>query len=135
MEHQELVTKLHNQGFNCAQSFICAYKDELKMDEKMLFTLVEGLGRGIAGLEDICCIPVIMTMICSKLETCDGELSNPNSKLDTYACGKCLIMDFKEKVGTIRCHDILEYNKKSNNRCCTDILKKGAKIMDQYLNE
>ncbi|MGM9942125.1 MAG: hypothetical protein ACI32N_09100, partial [Bulleidia sp.] len=40
--------------------------------EKMLFSLAEGFGRGIAGLEDICCIPVIMTMICSKLETCDG---------------------------------------------------------------
>ena len=62
----------------------------LKLDEKELFKLAECLGRGIAGLEEMCCIPILMAMICSYLETSDGNIDYPQSKLKSYACGKCL---------------------------------------------
>lgn len=62
-QRKEKVRTLHKQGYNCAQAFLCSYQELLKLDEKELFKLAEGLGRGIAGLEEICCIPILMAMI------------------------------------------------------------------------
>ena len=94
MDRVDKAIELHKHGYNCAQAFLCSYKDELGIDEEKLFKFAEGLGRGVAGMEEMCCIPIIMTMITSGLETSDGTLSHPQSKLSSYACGQCLAMDF-----------------------------------------
>lgn len=131
-QREEKVLALHKQGYNCAQALICSYQDLLDLDEKELFKLGEGLGRGIAGLEEMCCIPVLMAMICSYLETSDGNMEKPKSKLKSYACGKCLAMDFKEQAGSICCHTLLKENKEKK-RCCSDLLKMGVTILDDCL--
>lgn len=133
--HQQDAKYLHKNGYNCAQAFLCSYKDELLIDEKKLFQLAEGLGRGVAGLEEMCCIPILMSMMASYLETSDANLETPQSKLKSYACAKCLVMDFKEKIGSLKCQDILEENRKRNDRCCTDVIQIGIKILDECLNE
>lgn len=131
-QREEKVLALHKQGYNCAQAFLCSYQDLLNLDEKELFKLGEGLGRGIAGLEEMCCIPILMSMICSYIETSDGNMENPQSKLKSYACGKCLAMDFKEQAGSICCHTLLKENKEKK-RCCSDLLKMGVTILDDCL--
>ncbi|WP_373140553.1 C-GCAxxG-C-C family protein [Beduini massiliensis] len=133
--HQQDAKHLHENGYNCAQAFLCTYKNELSIDEKTLFQFAEGLGRGVAGLEEMCCIPIIMAMIISYLETSDANLEAPKSKLKSYACAKCLAMDFKEKIGSLKCQEILEENKKRSDRCCTDVIQLGIKILDECLRE
>ena len=56
-QREEKVLSLHKHGYNCAQALICSYQDILPFEEKELFKLTEGLGRGVAGLEEMCCIP------------------------------------------------------------------------------
>ena len=102
------------------------------MKKKELFKLTEGLGRGVAGLEETCCIPILIAMIYSCLKTCDGNVENPQSKLKSYACGKCLAMDFKEQAGSLCCHTLLKENKEKK-RCCSDLLKMGIAILDDCL--
>ena len=131
-QREKKVRELHNHGYNCAQAFLCSYQELLKLDEKELFKLAEGLGRGIAGLEEMCCIPILMAMICSYLETSDGNVEHPTSKLKSYACGKCLAMDFKEQVGSLCCHSLLKENKEKK-RSCSDLLEKGVAILDKCL--
>ena len=80
----------------------------------------------------MCCIPILMAMICSYLETSDGSIDYPQSKLKSYACGKCLAMDFKEQVGNLCCHSLLKENKEKK-RSCSDLLKKGVAILDECL--
>ena len=133
-EREKYVQQLHKKGYNCAQALLCGYQKELGMPEEVLFKLSEGLGRGVAGIEDMCCVPIIISMIISFMETSDGNVSNPQTKLNSYACSKCLIMEFKEKVGSTCCHDILENNKLCHKQtCCTDILLIGVKVIDQCL--
>lgn len=132
---EQIARCLHQSGYNCAQAFLCSYKDDLGIDEKTLFSLAEGLGRGVAGLEEICCVPILMAMITSYLETCDANLEAPGSKLKSYACAKCLAMDFKERIGSLKCQDILAQNKLNNSRCCTDVIQTGIKILDECLKE
>ena len=131
-QREEKVLSLHKHGYNCAQALICSYQDILPFEEKELFKLTEGLGRGVAGLEETCCIPILIAMIYSCLKTCDGNVENPQSKLKSYACGKCLAMDFKEQAGSLCCHTILKENKEKK-RCCSDLLKMGIAILDDCL--
>ena len=132
MNREKQVMILHKKGYNCAQAFLSCYQDTLDIDEKKLFKMVEGLGRGIAGLEEICCVPVLMAMLTSYLETSDGSLDHPQSKLKSYACGKCLAMDFKEQIGAIHCHRILEINQE-RKRDCSEVLRQGVAILDECL--
>ena len=81
----------------------------------------------------MCCVPILISMIISYLETCDKNMENPQSKLQSYACAKCLIMDFKEKYGSLKCCDILKSN--TPKRCCTDVLKGGYEMMRKCLEE
>ena len=48
-QREEKVLSLHKHGYNCAQALICSYQDILPFEEKELFKLTEGLGRGVAG--------------------------------------------------------------------------------------
>lgn len=48
-QREEKVLSLHTHGYNCAQALICSYQDILPFEEKELFKLTEGLGRGVAG--------------------------------------------------------------------------------------
>lgn len=80
----------------------------------------------------MCCIPILIAMIYSCLKTCDGNVENPQSKLKSYACGKCLAMDFKEQAGSLCCHTLLKENKEKK-RCCSDLLKMGIAILDDCL--
>lgn len=130
-----VVKKLHQQGYNCAQAFLCSFKDDLPIDEITLFRLAEGLGRGVAGLEALCCVPILTAMLISYLETSDGQLNNPQSKLQSYACAKCLAMEFKEKIGSLKCADILRINQERKHFCCTDVLMMGVEMIQRCLDD
>ncbi|MDD8049222.1 MAG: C-GCAxxG-C-C family protein [Thomasclavelia sp.] len=133
MNKEQEIRKLHKKGYNCAQAFLCVWSDELNIDKQKLFKLSEGLGRGVGGLEDMCCIPIISSMIVSFLETSDSNLENPQTKLESYACAKCLAMEFKDEYRSLKCSDILKTNCKE--RCCTDVLVGGYKMLRRCLDE
>ena len=40
MTKKELAIALHDKGYNCCQSVVCAFKDELGVDEETLFTVL-----------------------------------------------------------------------------------------------
>lgn len=132
MDRKQQVVALHRKGYNCSQAFISVYQDILDIDQIKLFRLSEGLGRGVAGLEELCIVPVMMAMICSYIETSDGCLEHPKTKLNSYACGKCLAMDFKEQMGSLHCHELLKINQQIH-RDCSEILKQGVDILDACL--
>ena len=43
IQREEKVRELHNQGFNCAQAFLCSYQDLLLSD----LYLTHALGQAI----------------------------------------------------------------------------------------
>ena len=44
----------HAQGFNCAQSVICAMAPKLGLDDHTAFALAEGFGAGMGGMTETC---------------------------------------------------------------------------------
>ncbi|MCR5272013.1 MAG: C-GCAxxG-C-C family protein [Lachnospiraceae bacterium] len=54
MERKELAVELKHNGYNCAQAVLCAFKDELGMNEDTLKKMGAGFGVGMGTLESTC---------------------------------------------------------------------------------
>ncbi len=50
----DVANQFFFNGFNCAQSVLHAFQDELGNDENMVLRLAAGMGGGIAGTGQIC---------------------------------------------------------------------------------
>ena len=71
MKHEDIAVIKRNNGYNCAQAVLCAYAEELGMDEKQLFALSEGFGSGLGctfgtcgALNAACMIQSAMSSTC-----------------------------------------------------------------------
>ena len=51
----EKTLEKRKQGYNCAQSVVCAYCELFGMDESTAFRLAEGFGGGMGGMQDGTC--------------------------------------------------------------------------------
>ena len=54
MTKKELGENYFKQGYNCAQSVVLAYVDELSIDEKTALTLISGFGGGFGRMREVC---------------------------------------------------------------------------------
>ncbi|MCD7904573.1 MAG: C-GCAxxG-C-C family protein [Clostridiales bacterium] len=95
----------HKKGYNCAQAVACAYSELLGMDEKTAFRAAEGFGLGIVGTNQTCGAVCGMIMLAG-LKNSDGNLSKPQTKLDTFALGRSMEEKFTEKNTTVMCNKL-----------------------------
>lgn len=95
-KHAEKAVALHKKGYNCAQSVACAFADELGMDEKEVFRLMEGFGLGM-GCMGTCGAVSGMTAIAG-MRSSDGNTEKPGSKKISYKASKEMIRRFEEKT-------------------------------------
>ncbi|MGN1194731.1 MAG: C-GCAxxG-C-C family (seleno)protein, partial [Acutalibacteraceae bacterium] len=54
MTHAEKAKQLFLNGCNCSQSIVCAWADELGIDETTARKISCGLGGGVGRLREIC---------------------------------------------------------------------------------
>ncbi len=53
-EIQEKAIKLFNSGFNCSQSVLAAFSDNLKLDNNIALSIACGFGAGMGRLQGTC---------------------------------------------------------------------------------
>lgn len=133
MSKEKLIKELKAKNYNCAQSFLCAYSEELEINEKKLFALAEGLDHGIAGMEEMCTLPIIMSMLLSSLETCEANLDHPSSGECTNGCAKCLVMEFKERLGSLNCNELKD--RFPRDKDCLQKTMIANKILEDCLHD
>ncbi len=54
MNKREKAESLFREGYNCAQSVILAFSDELPLDEDTLAKLASSFGAGMGRLREVC---------------------------------------------------------------------------------
>ena len=54
IEYVEKARALRSRGYNCAQAVACAFLDQVEVDEKTLFAIMEGFGGGMGGKQATC---------------------------------------------------------------------------------
>lgn len=130
-EKAKLASAKHDRGYNCAQAVACSFAEELGIDERELFRMMEGFGFGM-GCMEICGAVSGMTAVAGLKES-DGSLEAPATKKASYKASKRMVKEFEDKNGSIICRDIKGVETGKVLRSCDGCVRDAAEIAEKYL--
>ena len=103
-EYVQIARSLNERGYNCAQSVACAFLDQVDMDEKTLFAILEGFGGGMGGRLATCGAVSGAVAIVSLLSS-KGDVTS-GTKAATYASVEPIVADFLLQNKSLVCEDL-----------------------------
>ena len=122
----------HHKGYNCAQAVACAFAEDLGMEEKEVFRIMEGFGFGM-GCMGTCGAVSAMAAVVGMKET-DGALDAPATKKNSYRQTKQLIGEFEKMNGSVICREIKGVDSGKVLRSCDGCVEDAARLVSEYLN-
>lgn len=141
--YAEKALELFEQGLNCSQSVVVAFKDLINIDEKELLKLSLPLGGGLARLRLTC-------GAASGLAIVMGLVLDSSDKSYVYETTRGLLEKVEKVNGSLICKELLESKniiaqiggkpeertkEYYDNRPCSIIVYNTAKILEDYLIE
>lgn len=132
MTKKELAIAKHDIKFNCAQAVACSFAEEIGVDEKVLFTALEGFGLGMGGMEGTCGALSGAIMLAG-LKNSDGNISAPATKAETYKLSKEMVTRFTKKAGSTVCKELKGIETGKVLCSCPDCICKGVEVVEEVL--
>lgn len=143
----KIAEELFLQGYNCSQSVMAAFSDELGMDRETALRLSSSFGGGMGRLREVCGTVSGMFMVAG-LKYGYFDPKDETAKTKHYQRIQTLANRFKEENGSIVCRELLglpngsdspvpekrtqEYYRK---RPCVQLVRCAAEIMQEYMEE
>lgn len=139
--YAERAKKLFEEGLNCSQAVVLAFKDILGVEEEALLKLSLPLGGGLARLRLTC-------GAASGLAVVMGLLLDSSDKAYVYEETRKLLLEVEKANGSLICKDLLESknviaeiggnpeartSSYYDNRPCGIIVYNTTKILEDYL--
>lgn len=135
------------QGYNCSQSVLAAFSDEIGLDRETALKLSSSFGGGMGRMREVCGAVSAMFMIAG-LKYGYNDPKDRNAKTEHYKLIQQLAAEFQKENGSIICRELLDLPKgpdcpapeaRTQNyykkRPCVEIVKSAAKIMKHYMEE
>lgn len=146
MSRAEIAGGKFREGFNCAQSVLYSYAQELKIEKDMALRIATGFGGGMGRKQEVCGAVsggiMVLGLIYGR-----GENDDRKKQDETYAKVRELIDAFKKEYGTICCRELLpgcvllteegQKQFKENNlkeKCC-GYVEQVVKILEKMASE
>ena len=147
MTKRELASGHFKQGYNCAQSVVLAFKDELGLDERTLLTMASPFGGGMGRLREVCgAVSGAFIVLGLKFGYVSAEDYEGKKRLYGYV--QEVGNRFKALNGSYICSELVglpagadkpapekrtdEYYKK---RPCADLVGDAAEILERFIEE
>ena len=143
--YSERASKHFREGYNCAQSVLLAFSDEIGLDKETCLKLSSSFGGGMGRLREVCGAVTSMFAIAGMLR----GYTTPNdyeAKAEHYKLIQELAKDFKTEFGTIICRELLglppgedspmpseRTDSYYKQRPCEFFIKKAAEIVETKL--
>lgn len=125
-EYVEMARDLHEKGYNCAQAVACAFLDQIDMDEKTLFALLEGFGGGMGGRQATCGAVsgavAIVSLLSSKGDVASG------TKNATYALVEPIVEKFLHQNKSLVCKDLKGLETGKELRSCPLCIEDAVRL-------
>lgn len=121
------------KGYNCAQSVLCTYAEDLGLDKQLAYRMAESLGGGFGGMQEVCGAFSAACLVLSNY-TSDGKLEGGSSKPITREAILKAAEMFKEEMGSIICREILGGEKITHGSCGKRV-RVAAEIVEKLLAE
>lgn len=135
------------QGYNCSQSVVLSFADEIGLDKTAILKISSSFGGGIGRLREVCGAVSGMYLVLGYLR---GYYlpDDYDGKKRLYAEIQELAAIFKEKYGSIVCRELLAGVPKTNGalpevrtpeyykkRPCAEQIEYAAIILHSFLEE
>lgn len=109
INHAEKAKSLFESGYNCCQAVLCAYADELGLDETTALKIASSFGGGMGRLREVCGAVSGMFMVCGLRDgytNIDGVNAH-EEKMSHYEKIQELARKFINENGSIICRELL----------------------------
>lgn len=146
MNKKELGYNYFKSGYNCAQSVVLAFKDEIGLDEKLIASMAAGFGGGFGRMREVCGAVLGMVMVLGALQGDYDKLDNIK-KGEFYKKVQTFINKFKEENGSYVCRELLNLPNVSDSptpeertekyykkRPCGELVAVACQILEDFLN-
>lgn len=141
MNRSEQAKELFLSGYNCTQSVVLSFADDLKFSKELAQKMAAGFGGGMGKTQETCGAVSGAIMVLGLLK---GEEVNNNDELKASAYGavKDLTRDFVAEYKSTKCRDLIgcdlntpegEAKFKDENMMvtiCADCVKKAVEIVE-----
>lgn len=132
-EYVERARLLNEQGYNCAQAVACAFLDQVSMDEKSLFAVMEGFGAGMGGNDATCGALSGAVAILSLLNS-KGDVGSA-TKASTYALVEPVITEFAALNKSLVCKDLKGNESGMPLRSCPLCIEDAVRLAVQAIRQ
>lgn len=136
--------KLFQSGYNCAQSVMGAFAEEMNITLEEAAKIASPFGGGMGRMREVCGAVSGMFMVLGKL--CGYDTPNPEAQKKLYAAVQSLAGKFSDETGSLICKELLGLSKKENDptpdrrtqeyykkRPCAELVALACDILEEYL--
>ena len=131
MNRVERALELRRNGYNCAQSVVCAFPDAVDVEEEVLFKIAEGFGTGMGGMQHACGAVVGAVMLNGLLNS-SGK-ANSGSLAKTLRMSRQLTQTFEERNGSTVCKELKGTETGKVLSSCNDCIVEAIKLVEEML--
>ncbi|MBR3785803.1 MAG: C_GCAxxG_C_C family protein [Firmicutes bacterium] len=146
-ERAAKAAEIFEEGYNCAQSVVLAFADELEIEPKTLAKLASSFGGGMGRLREVCGAVSGMFLVYGMLQGY-SEAGDTEGKKKQYKEIQAMAAAFEKKHGSIVCRELLkkpegpdsyEPAARTDNyyasRPCTRCVADAAEILESFLRK
>jgi C_GCAxxG_C_C family probable redox protein len=145
MSKSDDARKLFEKGYNCSQSVLGAFCEELGFDFETALKLSSSFGGGMGRMREVCGALTGAFMVAG-LKKGYTSPENDKGKAEHYKLIQAIAQKFKEENGSILCYEILGLEKKGDSfvpakrtdeyyekRPCSECVASAAKIIEEFI--
>jgi len=104
MSVEEEAKRLHELGFNCTQSVLCACRAHTGLDDDTALAIGGGFGGGVRCGE--ICGAILGGVMALSMAFPFTEASDTASKKHIYELSKEYVLSFQNEFGQLRCREL-----------------------------
>lgn len=144
-DHREKAKTYFLEGYNCSQSVLLAFHEELGLDPDTAARLASSFGGGMGRLREVCGA-VSGMFLAAGLFFGYSDPKDAEAKKAHYARIQQLAETFRQHHGSIVCRELLGLDHKSDaptpeartrqyyaKRPCAQLVAEAAGILEEYL--
>ncbi len=131
MTKAEKAVSLHDKGYNCAQAVVCAFADDLGLDEQTAYKMSEAFGLGVGQME--ICGAVSGACMVAGMKNSGGLDNIGKTKGETYKINRAIADEFKQMNESVICRELKGVETGNVIRSCTGCIEDAVKIVEKYL--
>lgn len=121
-----------NRGFTCSQAVFSAYAEDIGIDQRTAYGMMQGFGGGVGGMQSICGAFSAAVVVLSYY-FCGGAMDGSTKKTNFQAIRKASEL-FEKEYGSIICKEILHGSSPKALQCGKKI-EDAVRIIERLLDE